>query len=120
MNKVNLEEKLALINDHWNPRILAELNGQLVKIAKVEGNFVWHSHANEDEMFMVLKGVLNMEFRDKTEILHPGEIIVVPKGVEHRPVANDECSILLFEPAQTLNTGDAPKGNLTREQLNHI
>jgi len=120
MNKVKIQEKLELISDHWHPRIIGELNGQYVKIAKVQGEFVWHSHAEEDEMFLVLEGELKMEFRDRTEILQKGEMIVVPKGVEHRPVADSECSIMLFEPASTLNTGDASPGELTREQLDRI
>ncbi len=87
MNKVNLSEKLALFNDFWNPRVVAELNGQQVKVAKFSGPFTWHHHENEDELFLVLKGELKMEFRDRVETVQPGELIVVPRGVEHRPVA---------------------------------
>ncbi|MBK7957009.1 MAG: cupin domain-containing protein [Bacteroidetes bacterium] len=116
MDKINLNEKLSLFNDHWNPRIIAELNGQHVKLAKIRGEFIWHSHEHEDELFMVLKGVLTMEFRDKTVVVHEGEIIVVPRGVEHRPVAKEEVSILLFEPSTTINTGEVDS-NLRREEL---
>jgi mannose-6-phosphate isomerase-like protein (cupin superfamily) len=117
MNKINLHEKLSLIKDHWNPRILAELNGQYVKLVKFKGPFTWHHHESEDEMFLVVKGRFRMEFRelsdDTTEPgqqrdvwLEEGEFIVVPRGVEHRPVAEEEAEVLLFEPASTLNTGN--------------
>ncbi|MBP7478576.1 MAG: cupin domain-containing protein [Chitinophagales bacterium] len=119
MDKINLNEKLSLFNDHWNPRIIAELNGQHVKLAKIRGEFIWHSHEHEDELFMVLKGALTMEFRDKTVVVHEGEIIVVPRGVEHRPVAKEEVSILLFEPNTTINTGEVDS-NLRREKLEWI
>lgn len=119
MEKVNITEKLTLFSDHWNPRIVAELNGQHVKLAKLQGEFVWHKHDEEDEMFLVLKGQFNMEFRDRIQTIQENEFIVVPRGVEHRPVAEQEVSILLFEPASTLNTGDA-KSALTREKLEWI
>jgi mannose-6-phosphate isomerase-like protein (cupin superfamily) len=106
MTKINISEKLALFSDHWNPRIVAELNGQHVKLVKFQGEFVWHKHDHEDEMFLVINGKFSMEFRDKTVELHAGEFIVVPRGVEHRPVAKEEVSVMLFEPATTLNTGD--------------
>ncbi len=106
MEKVNIAEKLALFNDYWNPRIVAELNGQHVKVVKLKGPFVWHQHAGEDEMFLVVQGSLRMEFRDRAAELAEGEFIVVPRGVEHRPVAEAEVAVLLFEPASTLNTGD--------------
>lgn len=106
MDKINIAEKMATINDHWNPRIAAELNGQHVKLVKFQGAFVWHHHDHEDEMFLVIKGRFNMEFRDKTVTLEAGEFIVVPRGVEHRPVAEDEVEVMLFEPAGTLNTGN--------------
>lgn len=105
MDKINLKSKLNSFSDHWNPRIVAELNGQYVKVAKIKGEFVWHSHSNEDEMFMALQGEFVMEFRDRTITLSEGECIVVPKGVEHRPVAEEECEIMLFEPKSTVNTG---------------
>lgn len=119
MNVVNIAEKLALFNDHWHPRIAGELNGQQVKLAKLQGSFVWHKHDHEDEMFLVLSGTLKMEFRDKTVEIQPNEFIIVPKGIEHRPVAENEVSVMLFEPATTLNTGDT-KGTLTRENLDYI
>jgi len=106
MQKVNIEEKLSLINDHWNPRIAGELNGQLVKLVKFKGEFTWHKHDNEDELFFVLKGNFKMELRDKTIILSENEFFIVPRGVEHRPVADEEVSVMLFEPASTVNTGN--------------
>jgi len=119
MNKVNIAEKLACFEDHWNPRIVAELNGQHVKLVKFQGEFVWHKHDEEDEMFLVLKGQFEMQFRDKTVVLQENEFLVVPRGVEHRPVAKEEVSVMLFEPNTTLNTGDT-KGALTRENLEKI
>jgi mannose-6-phosphate isomerase-like protein (cupin superfamily) len=119
METLNLNDKLQKINEHWSPKIVAELNGQYVKLAKIKGEFVWHSHADEDELFMVLKGQLKIEFRDRKLILDKGEIAVIPKGVEHRPVAEDEVSILLFEPKSTLNTGDADS-ELTQNKLDWI
>lgn len=119
MNKVNTSEKLALFHDHWNPRIVGELNGQHVKLVKFQGEFVWHKHDDEDEMFYVLRGQFQMEFRDRTVLLRENEFLIVPRGVEHRPVAAEEVSVMLFEPASTLNTGDTP-GNLTRETLEKI
>jgi len=106
MNKVNLSEKLALINEHWRPKVVGELNGQEVKVVKFQGEFPWHHHETEDEMFMALKGSFRLEFRDKSVELNEGEFIVVPHGVEHRPVADEEVEVLLFEPAKTKNTGN--------------
>jgi mannose-6-phosphate isomerase-like protein (cupin superfamily) len=106
MEKININEKLSLFNDHWNPRIIGELNGQQVKAAKLKGEFFWHHHEQEDEMFLVVKGILRMEFRDRVVNVKEGEFIIVPKGVEHKPVAEEEVSLLLFEPASTLNTGN--------------
>lgn len=103
---VNLREKLDRIGKHWDPKIVGELNGQVVKLAKVQGSFVWHHHQNEDELFLVLKGALRLEFRDGSVTLNEGEMYVVPRGVDHRPVAEEEAHILLFEPADTLNTGN--------------
>jgi mannose-6-phosphate isomerase-like protein (cupin superfamily) len=117
--KTNIPEKLSLFNDHWNPRIVGELNGQYVKLAKLKGEFVWHKHDHEDEMFYVLKGVLMIEFRDKVVELHENEFIIVSRGVEHKPVAEEEVSVMLFEPKTTLNTGDV-KGELTRQNLEKI
>ena len=106
MNKVNLPEKFDLISEHWCPKIVGELNGQQVKLAKLQGAFVWHHHEQEDEAFFVMKGSFTMEFRDKTIELTEGEMLIVPKGVEHRPVAKEEVWVMLFEPATTVNTGN--------------
>ncbi len=119
INKINISEKLSLFTDHWNPRIVGELNGQHVKLAKLKGEFIWHKHDNEDELFYVVEGKFNMEFRDKTIELSQGEFLIVPKGVEHRPVADEEVSIMLFEPISTLNTGDQ-KGDFTKVNLDFI
>ena len=107
MKPVNIAEKFAKINEHWTPKIGAELNGQYVKFAKIKGEFTRHAHEDEDEMFLVISGVLKMEFDHKTEVINPGEFIVVPKGVYHKPIADEEVEVLLFEPASTLNTGDS-------------
>ncbi len=106
METINIASKLASFDDHWQPRIIAELNGQHVKVAKLQGSFVWHHHELEDELFLVVKGELTIEFRDRNVVLREGELCVVPRGVEHRPVAAGEVHILLFEPASTLNTGN--------------
>jgi len=106
MEVVNLAAKLQRIDRAWQPKIVAELNGQQVKLVKLEGEFVWHHHEHEDELFLVLDGRLRMEFRDRAEELGPGELIVVGRGVEHRPVALGEVQVLLFEPASTRNTGN--------------
>ena len=106
MRKVNLAEKLSQIGEPWQPHIVGELNGQHVKLAKLDGEFVWHQHENEDELFLVLSGRLTIELREGDVELEPGEFMIVPKGVEHRPVAHGEVELLLFEPAGTLNTGD--------------
>jgi mannose-6-phosphate isomerase-like protein (cupin superfamily) len=103
---VNLVGKFATFHDHWHPRIVAELNGQQVKLAKFQGAFDWHFHADEDELFLVHRGRFQMEFRDRTVTLEQGELLVVPRGVEHRPVAVDEVEVILFEPAGTRNTGN--------------
>jgi mannose-6-phosphate isomerase-like protein (cupin superfamily) len=117
--KLDITEKLSLFNDYWYPRIVGELNGQHIKLVKLLGEFVWHKHDIEDEMFLVIRGILKMEFRDKTVEILPNEFIIVPRGVEHRPVADNEVEIMLFEPASTLNTGDS-KGEFTREVLEKI
>lgn len=106
MEKVNIAEKLALFQDYWKPRIVAELNGQQVKVVKLLGPFEWHHHEREDEMFLVVRGSLRLEFRERAVELQAGELLVVPRGVEHRPVAEGEVEVLLFEPASTLNTGN--------------
>jgi mannose-6-phosphate isomerase-like protein (cupin superfamily) len=118
-NKVTIEEKLSLFSDYWNPRIIGELNGQHIKIAKLKGEFVWHKHDNEDEMFLIVKGKLKIEFRDKTVELNQNEFIIVPKGVEHKPVADEEVEIMLFEPITTLNTGNT-ESELTRTTLEKL
>lgn len=139
MNRINLAEKLSLFSRHWDPQIIAELNGQHVKLVKIQGEFVWHHHDHEDELFLVLRGGFRMEYRlplrgtprtsaeklgrraqrgvqyrDRIVELREGDMVVVPRGIEHRPVAEQECSILLFEPAGTVNTGNT-RGELTRE-----
>ena len=119
MDKVNIEEKLSLFTDHWNPRIVGELNAQHVKLVKLQGEFVWHKHDNEDELFYVIKGLLKMQFRDKMVEIKENEFLIVPRGIEHKPVADKEVCIMLFEPTSTLNTGDT-KGDLTRESLETI
>ena len=119
VKKINIDQKLSLFNDHWNPRIIGELNKQHVKLAKIKGEFIWHKHDKEDEMFLVLKGILKIEFRDRIEIIHENEIIIVPKGVEHKPIAEEEVSIMLFEPATTINTG-ALENERTRKNLESI
>lgn len=106
MEKVNLAEKFALFSDYWSPKVVGELNGQQVKLVKLKGEFTWHHHENEDELFLVIQGQLAIEFRDKTVTLNPGEFIIVPKGVEHKPVAAEEAHVMLLEPASTLNTGN--------------
>jgi mannose-6-phosphate isomerase-like protein (cupin superfamily) len=103
---IDLREKFATFHEHWSPRIVAELNGQQVKLVKFRGEFVWHHHDHEDELFLVHRGRFRMEFRDRWVDLGPGEMIVVPRGVEHRPVADEEVEVVLFEPAGTLNTGN--------------
>jgi len=119
MDKVNISEKFNLFNDYYNPRIIGELNGQQVKAVKLKGEFVWHHHDHEDELFLVIKGKLTMEFREKTVEVNPGEFIIVPRGVEHRPAAVDEVHILLFEPDSTLNTGNV-ENERTRKNLEKI
>jgi mannose-6-phosphate isomerase-like protein (cupin superfamily) len=119
MDKVNIEEKLSQFSDYYNPRIIGELNGQHVKATKLKGEFIWHHHENEDEMFLIIKGILKMEFRDRTVELKPGEFIIVPRGVEHKPVAEEEVHLLLFEPASTINTGNL-ENERTRKELEKI
>jgi mannose-6-phosphate isomerase-like protein (cupin superfamily) len=119
MDKVNLQNKLAQFHDHWNPRIVGELNGQHVKLVKFKGEFVWHHHEHEDELFLVVKGRFSMEFRDRQVWLEEGELLIVPRGVEHRPVAAEEVHVLLFEPASTVNTGNVTD-RFTVLELNRI
>src|SRR5689334_16027342 len=119
MEKVNLKDKLAVISDHYKPRVAGELNGQMVKLVKFKGPFVWHHHDNEDELFFVIKGNFDMEFRDKTVNIKEGEFIIVPRGIEHRPNAKEEVHVVLFEPGTTLHTGNV-KNEMTKEELAKI
>jgi mannose-6-phosphate isomerase-like protein (cupin superfamily) len=107
LKKVNVAEKLDLFSDYWNPKIAAELNDSYIKLAKMKGEFLWHRHENEDELFLVIKGRLVIRLRDHEVRLEPGEFVVVPRGVEHLPVAEEEAHVILIEPKTTLNTGDA-------------
>lgn len=113
---IDLAGKFAAISDHWRPRVAARLNGQDVRLVKVQGVFPWHSHAEADEMFLVWKGRFRVEFRDRIETLGPGQFIVVPRGVEHRTAADDEAEVLIFEPSEVVNTGDAPTSDFTAPQ----
>ncbi len=108
LQTLNLEEKLRAITEHWSPRVLTECNDYQLKLAKLQGEFVWHAHPDTDEVFFVVAGELTLEFRDRTAVLRPGELLVVPRNVEHKPVAHGECHILLLEPRGTVNTGDQP------------
>lgn len=119
MQAINLHKKFAAFTDHWSPRIIAECNGQEVRIAKVAGEFLWHKHDDADELFMVIKGRLTIHLRDGAVVLNEGELFVVPKGVEHKPAAADECWIMMFEPAGTRNTGEH-RNERTVEQLERI
>jgi len=119
LQKANIAEKLSQFTDYFNPRIVGELNGQHVKLVKFKGEFVWHQHDEEDEMFLVIEGAFIMELRDKNILLEKGEFIVIPKGTQHRPVADEEVQVMLFEPAGTLNTGDQ-RMELTKEKLEKI
>jgi len=119
IQKVNLQAKLNSFADHWSPKIVADLNGQQVKLAKLKGEFVMHKHDNEDELFYVIAGTLFIELEDQTLELNPGEFVVIPKGVEHKPYAPEEVSVMLFEPATTLNTGNI-QNERTVEKLDKI
>ena len=119
MEKINIAQKLSLFQEHYTPKLVAELNGQAVKLAKLQGPFIWHHHDDEDELFLVIKGRLRMELRDGDIVLEEGEMLVVPRGVEHRPSAEEETHILLFEPATTLNTGNL-RNERTVEQLERL
>jgi len=119
MEKINVREKLAMFSDHWNPRIVGELNGQHVKLTKFQGEFVWHDHAQEDEFFLVVRGTFRMDFRDRSVTLNEGDFIIVPRGVEHRPVAEHEVEVMLFEPAQIKHTGDV-ESDLTVHEYQRI
>ena len=119
MSAINLKEKLSLFNDQWTPKIIGELNGQHVKLAKLQGEFVWHDHINEDELFYVIKGELIIELRNKTITLNEGDLYIVPRGVEHKPIAHEEVHIMLFEPAVIKHTGDV-QHEITKEKLDWI
>jgi mannose-6-phosphate isomerase-like protein (cupin superfamily) len=119
MSATNLSAAFASFADAWNPRIVAELNGQQVKVVRVRGAFDWHFHEHEDELFLVHRGTFRMEFRDRVVELGPGDLLVVPRGVEHRPVADEEAEVVLFEPASTLNTGNV-RTERTREHLERL
>ena len=114
---INFQEKLTKFSEHWSPRIIAQMNDYHFKIVKIEGEFTWHDHPETDEVFMVLKGELAIQFRDGSVILHEGEMFVVPKGLEHRPVAQQECHILLIEPVGTVNTGDVVNERTTANDV---
>jgi len=115
MEKVNIEEKLALFDEHWRPKVVGELNGQHVRLAKFRGEFVWHEHEDEDEFFLVLHGSFDMHFRDRIVTINKGEFIIVPRGVEHCPCTDQEVHVLLFEPAGTLNTGNTESDRTLRD-----
>ncbi len=119
MHKINILEKLGQVTEHWSPKIIAELNNQHVKLAKFQGPFTWHHHENEDELFYVVKGSFVMELRDKNIELNEGDMLVVPKGVEHRPNAAEEVWVMLFEPAGTLNTGNT-ENEFTKKELERL
>lgn len=119
MQKVNIHEKFALFNDYWSPKIIGDLNDSYIKLAKFKGEFVWHTHDNEDELFLVIKGNLLIKLRDQDINLKEGEFVIIPKGVEHLPIAKEEVHVILIEPKSTLNTGDT-KGDLTVENLERL
>lgn len=120
VEKVNVAEKMELIRDHFNPRIAGELNGQQVKLVKFKGEFLWHHHEQEDELFYVIKGSFDMHLRDKIITVNQGEFLVMPRGVEHKPVAQEEVEVMLFEPATTVNTGELEINERTKTNLEHI
>ena len=119
MKAVNLLEKFNLINEHWSPRLLGELNNQTVKIAKLKGEFIWHHHENEDEMFFVVKGELIIKFKDQDIILKENEFFIIPRGIEHKPVAKNEVWVMMFEPISTINTGNV-KSDITIDKVEKI
>lgn len=119
MDKVVIKEKFELFDEYWNPKIVGELNGQCVKLAKFKGEFVWHQHENEDEMFMVMRGHLKIRLRDKDIELNEGEFLIIPKGVEHLPIAEEEVHVMLFEPKTTINTGEV-ESDKSILKLDHI
>ena len=112
MKKINLEDKLSKFSEHWSPKVIAEMNDYQFKLVKIEGEFVWHEHPDTDEVFIVIEGTMHIEFEDRTIELREGEMLVVPKGVRHKPYAEEECKVMLVEPRGVVNTGDA-EGDLT-------
>ncbi len=119
MEAVNINQKFSLFNEHWSPKIIGQLNGQDVKLAKVKGEFIWHDHKDEDELFYIIKGTLKIEFRDKIVTINEGEMLIIPKGVEHKPIADEEVWVLLFEPSNIKHTGDI-EHELTKESYDSI
>lgn len=119
MNVINLKDKFSLFQEHWTPKIIGELNGQDVKLAKLKGKFVWHNHKEEDELFLIIKGTLTIEFRDKMVTLNEGEMLIIPKGVEHKPFTQDEVWVLLFEPSSIKHTGEV-NHKLTKQKFDII
>ncbi len=119
MKAININQKFSLFNEHWSPKIIGQLNGQDVKLAKIKGEFVWHDHKNEDELFYIIKGTLKLEFRDKMITLNEGEMLIIPKGIEHKPIAKEEVWVLLFEPSNIKHTGDV-EHELTKETFEKI
>jgi len=119
MQAINIDQKFSLFNEHWSPKIIGQLNGQDVKLAKLKGEFIWHNHKNEDELFYIIKGSLQIEFSDKTITLNEGEMLIIPRGVEHKPFAKEEVWVLLFEPTNTKHTGEVIH-ELTKESFEKI
>jgi mannose-6-phosphate isomerase-like protein (cupin superfamily) len=119
MDVININQKFGLFADHWAPKVVGELNGQFLKLAKLKGSFTWHRHDKEDELFYVIKGVLTIELRDKKLTIRPGECVIIPKGVEHKPLADQEVWLMLFEPKGTLNTGNK-ENEMTKKELDWI
>ena len=119
MNVINLKEKFNLFSEHWTPKKIGELNGQQVLLAKLKGEFIWHAHENEEELFLIIKGSLTIEFRDKTIQLNEGELCIIPKGIEHKPIAKEEVQVLLFEPLEIKHTGNI-MSNITVETFENI
>ena len=120
IKKVSISKKMSLFSDYWNPRIVGELNGQHIKLVKAKGEFEWHKHDNDDEMFLVIEGEFDMELKNETISIKKGEFIIIPKGIEHRPVVKNEVHVMLFEPANTVNTGDNQKSELTQKKTEWI
>ena len=119
MKVVNINQKFSLFNEHWSPKIIGQLNGQDVKLAKIKGEFIWHDHKNEDELFYIIKGSLQIEFRDKMVTLNEGEMLIIPKGVEHKPITKEEVWVLLFEPSNIKHTGEV-EHELTKDTYEKI